>query len=306
MAVHAAILNALNLAGYHLPRALGLLIAEMSRNSPWLHGTSADAVDMFLEPPTAPQLTAWSAWPLVFLSDVFAALTAAGRILWLAVLFTPIALSAPLALAYGFKREEWMELFRATLEAAGPAFIKWGQWAATRHDLFPPDMCSALEALHTAAPAHHYRHTARAVKHAFGMPVEDLFQWIEHTPLASGSIGQIHRARLTPKGARMTGCRAGSLVAVKVRHPHVGDAIERDFKAMVWLAAAASKVFPAARQIRLEDTLKQFAAPLHEQVSSSCVWGGGSINTITPSSTARGGKLNCAGVQEHIHPVRCS
>ena len=38
---------------------------------------------------------------------------------------------------------------RRTLEAAGPAFIKWGQWAATRHDLFPPDMCTELEHLHT-------------------------------------------------------------------------------------------------------------------------------------------------------------
>lgn len=38
---------------------------------------------------------------------------------------------------------------RATLERAGPAFIKWGQWAATRHDLFPPDFCKSLEQLHT-------------------------------------------------------------------------------------------------------------------------------------------------------------
>ena len=36
---------------------------------------------------------------------------------------------------------------------AGPAFIKWGQWAATRHDLFPPDLCAALEHLHTQARA---------------------------------------------------------------------------------------------------------------------------------------------------------
>lgn len=38
---------------------------------------------------------------------------------------------------------------RRALEAAGPALIKWGQWAATRHDMFPPDMCTELEHLHT-------------------------------------------------------------------------------------------------------------------------------------------------------------
>ena len=42
-----------------------------------------------------------------------------------------------------------MRVSRQTLEAAGPAFIKWGQWAATRHDLFPPDLCAELEHLHT-------------------------------------------------------------------------------------------------------------------------------------------------------------
>ena len=31
-----------------------------------------------------------------------------------------------------------MQLVRWTLERAGPAFIKWGQWSATRPDLFPP------------------------------------------------------------------------------------------------------------------------------------------------------------------------
>ncbi len=49
------------------------------------------------------------------------------------------------------RRAEWMELLRRTLEAGGPAFIKWGQWAATRHDLFPPDFCSELELLHSQA-----------------------------------------------------------------------------------------------------------------------------------------------------------
>ena len=43
---------------------------------------------------------------------------------------------------------------RDVLEAAGPAFIKWGQWAATRHDLFPPDFCAILEHLHTQVSAY--------------------------------------------------------------------------------------------------------------------------------------------------------
>lgn len=34
----------------------------------------------------------------------------------------------------------------------GPAFIKWGQWAATRPDVFPADVCEALSRLHMQVP----------------------------------------------------------------------------------------------------------------------------------------------------------
>jgi hypothetical protein len=51
-----------------------------------------------------------------------------------------------------------------------------------------------------------------------------------------------------------------------VRHPGVSEAIERDFETMVWVAHVATQLFPSIRSLRLEDTLKQFAAPLHEQV----------------------------------------
>ena len=56
-------------------------------------------------------------------------------------------LSAPLALHWNLQRQAWCRLLASTLERAGPAFIKWGQWAATRRDLFPRDVCQALTRL---------------------------------------------------------------------------------------------------------------------------------------------------------------
>lgn len=60
-------------------------------------------------------------------------------------------------------------------------------------------------------------------------------------------------------------------MAVKVRHPGVGHAVVRDFGTMMYVARIASKL-PALRNLRLEDTLKQFAAPLTEQVRQKSVW----------------------------------
>ena len=96
-----------------------------------------------------------------------------------------------------------------TLELAGPAFMKWGQWAATRADMFPPDMCRALESLQSRAPAHPLRFTRDAIQRSLGAPIADLFDDFEDVPVASGSIGQVHRARLSAQGARSTGIDPG-------------------------------------------------------------------------------------------------
>ena len=63
------------------------------------------------------------------------------------------------------------------------------------------------------------------------------------------------------------------MVAVKVRHPGVADTVLRDFELMLTVARLASRL-PSIAHLRLEDTLKQFAAPLKEQVR---VWVGGEM-----------------------------
>jgi predicted unusual protein kinase regulating ubiquinone biosynthesis (AarF/ABC1/UbiB family) len=99
---------------------------------------------------------------------------------------------------------------------AGPAFIKWGQWAATRPDLFPPDLCSSLQSLQTKAPTHAHRHTVAAVERAFGAPIGELFSEFEQKPVASGSIAQVYRAQLSERGAQLAGTRTrGGLLPLR-------------------------------------------------------------------------------------------
>lgn len=263
--LHFFLLNALNALGQHLPVTLALTVAELARSSRTSH---ADAFRYHLEVTSGGDplegLPWWRAAPLRLAHLATSVL----RTLWLLLLFGPVLLTAPVALQLNLARAEWIEMLRKTLEAAGPAFIKWGQWAATRHDLFPPDMCEELERLHTQAPGHKFKHTQRAIEEAFGLPLHELFSEIDQQPVASGSIGQIHRAVLTEKGAAMTGVPAGSTVAVKVRHPGVGAAILRDFATMMAVAHVAS-MLPSLAHLRLEQTLSQFAAPLREQVDLS-------------------------------------
>ena len=98
------------------------------------------------------------------------------------------------------------------MEVSGPAFIKWGQWAATRRDVFPPDLCKELSKLHTQAPVHSLHFTQTAIRRAFGAGVDDLFEGFHAEPIASGSIAQVYRAKLSHRGALHTGLDEGVML----------------------------------------------------------------------------------------------
>lgn len=187
------------------------------------------------------------------------------RGLYLLLLFLPVMLTAPVCVGMGWRRPAWVKLVRWTLERAGPAFIKWGQWAATRPDLFPPDVCHALARLHTGAPSHRAAFTRCTVENAFHKPLKELFDEFDEEPVASGSIAQIHRAVLSRKGAAGSRHEPGLVVAVKVRHPGVDTLMQRDF-ALMLRAAQLSKYLPVLSELRLDESVQQFGAPLKEQL----------------------------------------
>ena len=45
--------------------------------------------------------------------------------------------------------------------------------------------------LHSFAPTHAFKHSRAAVEEAFGMPLEQAFEYFEAEPVASGSIAQV-------------------------------------------------------------------------------------------------------------------
>ncbi|CAN4083397.1 unnamed protein product [Withania somnifera] len=174
------------------------------------------------------------------------------RAFYLGILFSPSFVMAPFADAFGPSfRKLWLQVVRSTLERAGPAFIKWGQWAATRPDLFSRDLCTELSKLHTKAPEHSFAYTKKAIKKHL------------EKPLASGSIAQVHRASLLYpyRGPQIKPIA----VAVKVRHPGVGESIRRDFE-IINLVAKISKCIPKLKWLRLDESVKQFAVFMMSQV----------------------------------------
>ncbi|TYI12999.1 hypothetical protein ES332_A08G027600v1 [Gossypium tomentosum] len=186
------------------------------------------------------------------------------RATYLAILFLPSVAMAPFVDSLGVEfRKKWLRIVHHTLEKAGPAFIKWGQWAATRPDLFPRDLCDILAELHTKAPSHSFSFTKKSIENAFGRKLSEIFADFEEEPLASGSVAQVHRATLK---YRYPGQQTKPIVvAVKVRHPGVGESIRRDFT-IINSVAKISKFIPTLKWLRLDESLQQFAVYMMSQV----------------------------------------
>ena len=151
------------------------------------------------------------------------------RALQLAILFAPCVLTAPVLL-YGpwggeWSAKAWYALLRMTLEAGGAAFIKWGQWASTRYDVFPAQLCKELELLQCGAPEHSWRRTREILERAYGeTQLDEIFAWMDKTPIASGSIAQIHRAKLRNGVAEKNGARTFTIHERLLRS--VGSGVE--------------------------------------------------------------------------------
>ncbi|KAF5441807.1 hypothetical protein F2P56_036976 [Juglans regia] len=187
------------------------------------------------------------------------------RALYLAILFSPTFTMAPLVDCLGPRfRKLWLQVLHRTLEIAGPAFIKWGQWAATRPDLFPRDLCTKLSELHSKAPEHSFACTKKTIERAFGRELSELFENFEQSPVASRSyIAQVHRASLR---FQYPGQQVKSLVvAVKVRHISWCYRASLRFQYpgqqtyILVLVAKVSKFIPRLKWWRLEDSVQQFA-----------------------------------------------
>ena len=126
----------------------------------------------------------------------------AARFMYLCVIFTPAATLYLLSQLFGsdaLANISWNWIVSA-LQSAGPAFIKLGQWASTRRDLFPDDFCATLSALHLSCHPHPWAETQRLMEANFGPNWQDTLDIKDRTPIGCGCVAQVYRGRLYRHG----------------------------------------------------------------------------------------------------------
>jgi ubiquinone biosynthesis protein len=112
----------------------------------------------------------------------------------------------------------WMEALPATLERLGPAFVKFAQIVGTRQDVLPPRLCASLSRLHDAVAPMTKDDAIEVLEAEYGPQWSDHLLDFDFTPIGSGTIACVYKARLID----------GTEVAVKLRRPGIEPGMERD------------------------------------------------------------------------------
>ncbi|MDB4984905.1 MAG: Ubiquinone biosynthesis monooxygenase UbiB [Myxococcaceae bacterium] len=130
---------------------------------------------------------------------------------------------------------------RLVLTELGPSFVKLGQILSTRPDLLPADIIEELQRLQDEVPPVAFELVKPVLERELGGTLEDIYEFLDPTPLASASIAQVHRARL-----RMIDGPAVEVV-VKLQRPNIRDIIDRDLDLLHWMARAFESSIPESR-----------------------------------------------------------
>lgn len=145
---------------------------------------------------------------------------------------------------------------RDALQELGPTFAKLGQVLSTRPDLLPPEIIEELATLQEKVTPLTEQEVVAAMERELQVPWEDVFASIEPTPIAAGTIGQVHFATL----------ESGERVVVKIQRPTAERDIALDLGLLERLAEKMAARPGSRRVIDVPLLVRQFSESLRREL----------------------------------------
>lgn len=153
--------------------------------------------------------------------------------------------------------------FHALAVELGGLMIKVGQFMSARLDVLPPEVTKELEGLQDEVPPVDFESIRALAEAELGVPLEQVFSYIDDVPLAAASLGQAHRARLSAIGAVDAGMTD---VVMKIQRPGIDQVVEVDLSALRRIAGWLSRVKIVSRRVDMPALVEEFAATSLEEI----------------------------------------
>ena len=133
------------------------------------------------------------------------------------------------------------------LKEMGPTYIKLGQLLSTRPDLLPDEYLDALSNLQDNVSPVPFEEVKSIIEEELGTKISKAFNSFDEKPLASASIGQVHRAEL----------HSGKPVAVKVQRPGIAKQFMDDLDTLDELTALAVRHLETAKTYAIDEVFAE-------------------------------------------------
>jgi len=153
--------------------------------------------------------------------------------------------------------------FRALAIRMGGVLIKVGQFLSSRVDVLPREVTAELSGLQDEVGAESYEDIRRVVESEFGVSVAEKFYFFDPAPIASASIGQVHRARLCEESADGSPCPS---VVVKVQRPRIREIVDADLAAIRVVGNWISHYRTISRHVNVPRLIEEFSRTLYEEM----------------------------------------
>jgi len=148
------------------------------------------------------------------------------------------------------------ERIRMAAEELGPTFIKLAQMLSNRPDIIPEGLVKEFEKLQDRVPPFSSAEARKIVEREIRKPLSEVFEEFNDVPMASASIGQVHRAKL----------KTGEDVVVKVQRPDVAETIEQDLSIIADAVRRSDRYLKKQGFMNAQDVVAVFERALSKEL----------------------------------------
>ncbi|HET8897090.1 MAG TPA: AarF/UbiB family protein [Protaetiibacter sp.] len=145
----------------------------------------------------------------------------------------------------------------------GGLMIKVGQFMSSRLDVLPPEITRELEGLQDEVAAESFDRIRAQAETELGLPLEVAYASFETSPIAAASLGQVHRARLSPGLAADVGFTD---VVVKVQRPGIAEIVAVDLAALRRVARIMSRIRFVSSRVDAPALVEEFATTSRAEI----------------------------------------